>query len=55
MRLTAAELGLTFSPEGELGLFDGQSVSGLKDALFYGKLPDGKVNQRATDGAWKTR
>ncbi|OJH39304.1 CotH kinase family protein [Cystobacter ferrugineus] len=55
VRLTAAELGLTFTPEGEIGLFDGQSVSGLKDALFYGKLPNGQHYERAEDGTWRTR
>jgi spore coat protein H len=55
VRLTASELGLTFTPEGELGLFDGQSVAGMKDALFYGTLPDGQRYERAEDGAWKVR
>jgi spore coat protein H len=46
-RLTAAELGLTFEAAGEVGLFDGSSVVGVKDALFYGPLPPGHFYERA--------
>ena len=55
VRFTAAELGLAFTPDGELGVFDGQSVVGMKDVLFYGKLPEGKRYERAGDGAWRVR
>ncbi|MBM7118231.1 CotH kinase family protein [Archangium primigenium] len=55
VRLDAASLGLTFAPEGELGLFDGQSVSGLKDAFFYGRLADGRHYARDEDGTWRVR
>jgi spore coat protein H len=56
VRLTAAELGLTFTLDGEIGLFDGQSVVGMKDLLFYGKPPNGKRYERAGDeGAWQVR
>ncbi|ATB31806.1 CotH kinase family protein [Melittangium boletus] len=55
VRLTAASLGLTFMPEGEIGLFDGQSVSGMKDALFYGRLADGQHYERSENGTWRIR
>jgi spore coat protein H len=51
-RLTAAELGLTFAPAGEVGLFDGRSVVGVKDALFYGPLPPGHYYERSPAGTW---
>jgi spore coat protein H len=54
-RFTAAELGLTFTLDGELGLFDGQSVVGMKDALFYGKLPEGKHYERTDTGTWEVK
>jgi spore coat protein H len=55
VRFTASELGLTFTPDGEMGVFDGQSVVGMKDVLFYGTLPAGKRYERASDGAWEVR
>jgi len=57
VRFTAEELGLTFTLDGEIGVFDGKSVVGMKDVLFYGALPEGKRYQRAdTDsGAWQVR
>jgi spore coat protein H len=56
VRFTAAELSLTFTPDGELGVFDGQSVVGMKDVLFYGPLPDGKHYERTEDGrSWRVR
>ncbi|MFL5351329.1 CotH kinase family protein [Archangium sp.] len=55
VRFTASELGLTFTPDGELGVFDGKSVVGMKDVLFYGKLPAGKHYERAGDGTWQVR
>jgi spore coat protein H len=39
---TAAELGLTFPEKGEVGVFDGVSVVGYFDVLFYGALPEGQ-------------
>jgi spore coat protein H len=51
-RLTAAELGLAFAPGGEVGLFDGSSVVGVKDALFYGPLPPGHYYERSPAGTW---
>jgi spore coat protein H len=55
VRFSATELGLTFTADGELGVFDGRSVVGMKDVLFYGKLPDGKHYERAGDGSWQVR
>ncbi|HEX8697894.1 MAG TPA: CotH kinase family protein, partial [Myxococcaceae bacterium] len=56
VRLTRETLGFTLPLEGELGLFDGQSVSGALDVLFYGALPPGGFYVR-TDAAspWQTR
>ncbi len=53
----AADLGITLGPEGELGLFDGQSVLGAFDVLFYGLQPAGKRYARAqgSSGAWEIR
>lgn len=43
-RFTGAELGIVIDPKGgELGLFDGVSVAGAIDVLFYGPL---KVGER---------
>jgi spore coat protein H len=56
VRLTRETLDFTLPLEGELGLFDGQSVVGVLDVLFYGALPQGGVYAR--DGAtsqWQTR
>jgi spore coat protein H len=49
-----AELGLPLSAKGEVGLFDGKTVMGVMDALFYGEAPSGKRHARAEDenGAW---
>jgi spore coat protein H len=57
VRLHAADLGLTFALNGELGLFTGQSVTGMKDLLFYGQLPEGKYYTRTNDtvGRWEVR
>ncbi|MGE6762452.1 CotH kinase family protein [Corallococcus interemptor] len=54
VRLTGALLGITFPAKGEVGLFDGTSVVGVKDALFYGELPAGKHYVRGEDG-WEVR
>ena len=50
VRLNAAELGIQLQPNGEIGLFDGKSVVGVKDLLFYGQLPSGKRYERGTRG-----
>ncbi len=55
MRFMASDLGLPLTPDGELGLFDGQSVTGVKDLLFYGPLPAGKHYARSPEGDWRTR
>ncbi len=56
MRLTAAQLGLTLQADGELGLFNGTSMVGLLDALFYGELPAGKHYARSEDSQrWEIR
>ncbi len=54
VRLTAAALGITFPAKGEVGLFDGASVVGMKDALFYGELPAGAHYARGEKG-WEMR
>ncbi|NOK11183.1 CotH kinase family protein [Corallococcus exercitus] len=54
VRLTAASLGITFPASGEVGLFDGKTVVGVKDALFYGELPAGKHYARGAEG-WEVR
>jgi spore coat protein H len=53
-RFTASELGIAFKPKGELGLFDGVSVVGVKDLLFYGPLPSGQRYVRGEKG-WEAR
>ncbi len=42
VRFTREELGLTLPAEGEVGLFNGVSVVGALDVLFYGALPEGQ-------------
>ncbi|WP_426746946.1 CotH kinase family protein [Myxococcus faecalis] len=54
VRLKASELGIQLPPKGELGLFDGKSVVGVKDFLFYGALPSGQQYQRGEAG-WEAR
>ncbi|RKH35797.1 Inner spore coat protein H [Corallococcus sicarius] len=54
VRLNASALGITFPPKGEVGLFDGKSVVGVKDLLFYGELPAGKHYARGAKG-WEVR
>jgi len=53
-RFTASELGLTFPERGELGIFDGVSVVGFFDVLFYGPLPEGQRYVHGTQG-WQTQ
>jgi spore coat protein H len=55
VRFTAAQLGLTFAPQGELGLFDGRSVAGAIDVHFYGKLAAGRYEARNEGGDWEIR
>jgi spore coat protein H len=47
LRLTANTLGFTLPLEGEVGLFDGASVTGALDVLFYGALPPGGMYTRS--------
>ncbi|MBN8231359.1 CotH kinase family protein [Corallococcus macrosporus] len=54
VRITAGSLGITFPAKGEVGLFDGKTVVGVKDALFYGELPAGKSYVRGEEG-WEVR
>ncbi|WXH26827.1 hypothetical protein WA016_00738 [Myxococcus stipitatus] len=54
VRLKLSDLGLRFDPKGEVGLFDGKSVIGVKDLLFYGELPTGKQYTRG-DRGWEVR
>lgn len=53
--LRAADLGLTLGEAGEVGLFDGLSVTGALDVLFYGELAPGRRYERAEDGRWAVR
>ncbi|MCI0571292.1 MAG: CotH kinase family protein [Myxococcaceae bacterium] len=57
VRFTAAQLGLTFAAEGELGLFDGRSAVGALDVLFYGPLPPGRfyARSRSAPERWEAR
>ena len=55
VRFTAAQLQLAFVPQGELGLFDGQSVAGAIDVHFYGKLAAGRYEARGEGGDWQIR
>ncbi|CAM3937425.1 Inner spore coat protein H [Corallococcus sp. ZKHCc1 1396] len=54
VRLDGAALGITFPARGEVGLFDGRSVVGMKDLLFYGELPAGRHYARGEKG-WEVR
>jgi spore coat protein H len=49
VRFTAKQLGLKMTEDGELGLFNGKSVVGVLDLLFYGKLPSGRYYERSQD------
>jgi spore coat protein H len=57
VRIHTIALGLTLALDGEVGLFTGQSVSGMKDVLFYGQLPAGKYYMRSNDtvGRWQVQ
>jgi spore coat protein H len=52
VRFYAAQLGLAFGPQGELGLFDGTSVLGAEDVLFYDAPPEGMLYRRGA-GGWQ--
>ncbi|AGC44128.1 hypothetical protein MYSTI_02812 [Myxococcus stipitatus DSM 14675] len=54
VRLKLSELGIRLAPKGEVGLFDGKSVIGVKDLLFYGELPTGQQYTRGDKG-WEVR
>ena len=55
VRFTAAQLGVRFAPQGELGLFDGNSVAGAIDVHFYGNLAAGRYEARNEGGDWEIR
>ena len=57
VRFTASEMGLSFASQGEIGLFDGKTVSGVIDLLYYGQLPSGQIYARAedSDASWQVR
>lgn len=49
VRLTQGQLGLRLEPQGEVGLFNGRSVVGVLDALYYGALPSGSYYARSPE------
>lgn len=53
LRLTATELGVSFAPRGQVGLFNGKSVAGVIDALFYGPLSAGHYARHPNTAAWE--
>ncbi|WP_224368264.1 CotH kinase family protein [Hyalangium versicolor] len=57
VRLAPKELGFTIPQDGELGLFDGVSVTGALDVLFYTALPNGGVYSRGSEDSsrWEIR
>lgn len=48
VRFAQGQLGLSFSRRGEVGLFNGKSVLGMVDALYYGELPPGSHYARSS-------
>ncbi len=46
---------LPLSPDGEVGLFDGRSVVGVIDLLYYGRLPAGQRYVRGGQLEWQVR
>ena len=49
-------MGFALPLNGELGLFDGKSMIGVLDALFFGALPEGQSFVRNVDsGRWEVR
>ncbi len=57
VRLTEAELGVEFASAGELGVFDGEKVSGVIDLLYNGELRPGElyVRSREAPSGWEVR
>jgi spore coat protein H len=55
LRVRAADVGITLGEKGEVGLFDGLSVTGMLDAAYYGPVPAGKRLVRGGDGVWQVR
>jgi len=57
VRFTASELGLSFPSKGAIGLFDGTSVIGVHDFLFYGPLGSGEHYRRSPEDPlrWEVR
>lgn len=47
LELTSGTLRISMPARGELGLFNGRSVVGMLDGLFYGELPAGKMYARS--------
>ncbi len=56
-RFSAGELGLTLPPEGELGLFDGRSIIGALDVVFYGAVDEGQryARDEQDPAIWRIR
>ena len=55
-RFGPADHGLSFTAAGEVALFDGRTLFGAHDLLFYGPLEAGRVYARAGDGGgWIVR
>ncbi len=57
VRFTREELSFTLPAEGEVGLFNGVSVTGALDVLFYGAPPEGQHYARAPEApnTWELR
>ncbi|MDQ3265354.1 MAG: CotH kinase family protein [Myxococcota bacterium] len=53
LRLAATALGVPLEANGEVGLFDGQSIVGMHDVLFYGQLTAGQHYARDAGGHWQ--
>lgn len=49
VRVEGSRFGATFAADGEIGLFDGSSITGVVDLLFYGALPEGQYYARSTE------
>ncbi len=52
LRLDMTALGVPMTVDGEVGLFDGKSIVGMHDVLFYGELPAGQHYARGAGGHW---
>ncbi|MFN7135161.1 MAG: CotH kinase family protein, partial [Myxococcales bacterium] len=57
VRFSAAQLGVTLGLEGEIGVFDGNTVNGVIDLLYYGSIPSGTryVRNPAAASGWEVR